>query len=246
MNTVDLNCDMGEGCGTDAAIMPFISSANIACGFHAGDVSTMRNTLILARQYKVAVGAHPSYPDREHFGRKEWKAAPKQVYDWTLQQIKMLQQLADQEGTKLHHVKPHGALYNVAAKDAITAHAIAQAVKDADPQLMIYGLSGSILIREAQAAGLQTASEVFADRTYQEDGSLTPRSQSHALIETKEESIRQVLQMVLSGQVTSVTGVVVTLTAETICLHGDGEHALDFARTIHYTLKQNHIAIQAP
>jgi 5-oxoprolinase (ATP-hydrolysing) subunit A len=234
----DLNCDMGEGIGNDEVLMPFITAANIACGYHAGDENTMRHTLLLARQYGVAAGAHPSFPDRENFGRTNMACTPQQVYDWVTEQIKTLQQLAADYNIKLHHVKPHGALYNKAAKEEELAKAIAQAVKDTDQNLVLYGLSGSHLISEAKSLGLQTASEVFADRTYQDDGSLTPRSQPNAMIEEEATAVQQVLQMVQQQTVITVSGKQIPIVAETVCLHGDGKHAVTFAKAVHEALKK--------
>ncbi len=236
MLPVDLNCDMGEGIGNDAALMPYITAANIACGYHAGDEGTMRQTLLLAQQYGVAAGAHPSFPDRKNFGRTPMVCTPQQVYDWVTDQIKILQQIAADNHIKLHHVKPHGALYNGTARDATLAKAIAQAVKDCGNHLVLYGLSGSHLISEAKAAGLQTASEAFADRTYQDDGSLTPRSQPHALIENEAAAVQQVRQMVQQQTVTTVSGKQIPIVAETICLHGDGKQAVAFAQAIQAAL----------
>lgn len=234
----DLNCDMGEGMSNDEALMPFITSANIACGYHAGDEATMRHTLLLANKFGVHVGAHPSFPDRDNFGRTEMDSSPQQVYGWVREQLHIIAKIADENGVMLHHVKPHGALYNLAARDPQTAQAIAQAVRDFNPQLVLYGLSGSYIIKEGKAAGLKTASEVFADRTYQDDGSLTPRSLPHALIEKEEMAIKQVLQMVHQGRVTSISGKEIPIVAETICLHSDGKQALAFARKIFVMLQK--------
>jgi 5-oxoprolinase (ATP-hydrolysing) subunit A len=245
MQHVDVNCDMGEGIGNDAQLMPFITSANIACGYHAGDADTMIQTLRLCKRYKVAAGAHPSFPDRDNFGRSEQLCTPAEVYQWVQQQVQELQRLAAQLSIDVVHVKPHGALYNQAARDQHLAVAIAQAVKDIDPQLVVVGLSGSYLITEAEALGLATASEVFADRTYQDDGSLTPRTQPGALIEEATASIQQVLQMVKQGSVTALSGKEVPLKAQTICLHGDGKHAVRFAKAVREALESEGIGIQS-
>jgi len=246
MISCDLNCDMGEGIGNDAALMPFITSANIACGYHAGDESTMRSTIMMAKNAGVVVGAHPSFFDRENFGRTEIKdIRPQQVYELVSAQIKILHKIADDCNTHLHHVKPHGALYNMAARDAALSMAIAHAVYDFDKTLILFGLSGSYLISEAKTMGLKTASEVFADRTYQDDGSLTPRSKSNALIEDEEQSISQVIQMVKKGTVTSTSGKEVPIVEETICLHGDGKRAAAFANAINKKLKADNITIKA-
>lgn len=245
MTSIDLNCDMGEGMLHDAAIMPFISSANIACGFHAGDADTIKRTVELALHHKVAIGAHPGFYDKENFGRTEMFLSDEIYYDLVLDQLNLLKKITDSFNTKLHHVKPHGALYNMAARNKALAAVFARAIKDFDDTLILYGLSGSYLIKEAKALQLQTASEVFADRTYLNDGSLTPRSQTNALIQDEPTCIKQVLQMVQHQTVTSAHNKIVPVVAETICIHGDGAHAVEFAMLIHQNLKANHIAIKA-
>ncbi len=239
MRNIDINCDMGEGIGNDEALMPFITSANIACGYHAGDEATMRQTILLAKKQGVKVGAHPSFLDRKNFGRTEMPCTPEEVYRLVQEQISILKKIADECGAVLHHVKPHGALYNQSARDPQLAKAIAQAVKDLDGRLVLFGLSGSHSISEARALGLSTMSEVFADRTYQDDGSLTPRSQPNALIEDADEAVRQVLQMVNEGTVTTVSGERISILAETICIHGDGKHAVAFAKHLHRALSEH-------
>jgi len=234
----DLNCDMGEGMGKDEAIMPFISSANISCGFHAGNGDTIRYTLSLALKHHVLIGAHPSFRDKGNFGRKEMHLPFDKLYAIVLEQLIKIDLIAKEKGARLHHVKPHGALYNMAARDIETARAIVQAVKDFNEELILYGLSKSVLIEEGKAMGLKVANEVFADRTYQDDGSLTPRSQANALIEDEEQCVRQVLQMINKGTVTSTSGKIVPVVADTICIHGDGKHAESFARKIHEALKE--------
>lgn len=246
MAYIDLNCDMGEGLDTDGAIMPFISSANIACGYHAGSPDTMQRTATLAVQHKVAIGAHPGFADKEHFGRTEQHLSDNALYDLVTTQVYALQLICRSLQVPLAHVKPHGALYNMAAKDPAMAKVIAKAVHDVDKQLCLFGLSNSWLIRAAREAGLRTASEVFADRTYQDDGSLTSRSQPDALIDSEATAIQQVLQMVKEQTVTTVNGQTIPLTAETICLHGDGPHAVDFARAIHTALHDHHLTIRHP
>ncbi|HEY6062421.1 MAG TPA: 5-oxoprolinase subunit PxpA [Chitinophagaceae bacterium] len=228
-----INCDMGEAIGNDEAIMPFITSANIACGYHAGDSVMMWQTVELAIKHNVAIGAHPSFPDKKNFGRNEMKLENEEVYDLVTQQLIILNEIVTGLDTKLHHVKPHGALYNMSAGDAALANTIAKAVKDFDASLILFGLSGSHSISEAKAINLQTASEVFADRSYQDDGSLTPRSQSNALIDETDKAVQQVLQMINDGTVTTRSGKIIPIVAETICIHGDGKHAVEFARAIH-------------
>lgn len=232
----DLNCDMGEGIGNDELIIPYVTSANVACGYHAGDKDIMRKTILLAKKYNVNIGAHPSFLDRENFGRTEVKASPEEVYQLVIKQIYLLQIIAEECNAKMDHVKPHGALYNMAARDRALASAVASATKDADQNLILFGLSNSCLIGEAKAIGLKTASEVFADRTYQDDGSLTPRTQPNALIENIAQVIEQVLKMVKERKVKTVSGKEIPITAETICIHGDGTHAVEFARAINKTL----------
>ncbi len=241
---IDLNCDMGEGSGNDALIMPFISSANIACGYHAGDERTIWQTIELALYHNVAVGAHVSFLDKKNFGRSEMNLLPTAIYELVQQQLIVFKEIADSFDITIAHVKPHGALYNMSVKDAIIAKAIAQAIKDFDESLILFGLSGSVSVTEAKNVGLRTASEVFADRTYQDNGSLTPRSQANALINDTTKAILQVLQMINQGTVTSVSRKDIPIIAETICIHGDGEHAAEFAKAIHQALIENKIAIR--
>ncbi len=234
-----INCDMGEGAGNDQLIMPYIDSANIACGLHAGDAFVMRDTIAHCLEYHVAIGAHPSFDDRENFGRKEMELPVQALYELIIRQLSVLSDLAEKAGTKLDHVKPHGALYNMSARDPIIAAVIAHAVKDFDPGLVLYGLSGSPSIHQAKRIGLKTANEVFADRTYRDDATLTPRSEPGALIRDTGQMLKQVLQLSGQGTVTSITGKTIQLEADTICIHGDGEHALEFAKAIHEALKIN-------
>lgn len=240
---IDLNCDMGEGMNNDAHIMPYISSANIACGAHAGDSSIMQATIRIAKQYKVAIGAHPSYPDREHFGRIEIQMTADALYNEVLQQIQLIKKIAAEEGASLHHVKPHGALYNTAAKNVEVAEAIAKAVHDVDPSLKVYGLPNSIFESVCKSMGLEFIGEGFADRTYTDDGSLTPRTMPHALITDRAVSIEQAMDMVQRGVVRTTAGSIIPMPVKTICLHGDGEHAIEFAKALHHAFHQQNIAI---
>ena len=224
---------MGEGVGNEAQLMPYIDSANIACGYHAGDAVTMREVILLCLQYNVYIGAHPSFPDRENFGRTPMHMPDKETYDLVTAQLRIIDNIARECGRKLYHVKPHGALYNMAASDARLARTVAQAVKDFDASLVYYGLSGSVMIAEAEKLGLQTVNEVFADRTYQPNGSLTPRSDPGALLHNKEKVVEQVLRMVEEGKVRTTTGEEISIQADTICIHGDGEHAVEFAKAIY-------------
>lgn len=233
---IDINCDMGEGIGNEELLMPFISSANIACGYHAGDETTMQQVVELCLKYNVNIGAHPSFLDRENFGRTEMELSLMEVYSIVTDQLNILNGIVKRNGAKLHHVKPHGALYNMAAKNTGLAHVIARAVKDFDPSLIYYGLSGSKMIAMAKEEGLQTANEVFADRTYQPDGSLTPRSQSNALLSSTNDVAKQVMKFVKENKVTAVTGDEIILQADTICIHGDGKYAVEFAKAIYQQL----------
>lgn len=242
--SIDLNCDLGEGMNNDEALMPYISSANIACGYHAGDEETMRRTVECALQHNVAIGAHPGFADKVNFGRTEQKLTGVEYYDLVSAQLFLLKRMTDSFGVNLHHVKPHGALYNIAAKDKTLAAVIAKAVHDFDPSLVLYGLSGSYSIAKANAIGLKTASEVFADRTYTDEGQLTPRMLPNALIEDTNDSLEQVLLMIREQKVISLNNIAVPITAETICIHGDGSHAVEFAQTIHRALKENNIEIR--
>jgi UPF0271 protein len=249
IKTIDLNCDMGEAfgvwpMGNDNALMKLISSANIACGFHAGDANIMRKTAQMAIELNVAIGAHPAFPDLQGFGRRNMQLTPQEIYDICVYQIGAMFGTVKALGGKLHHVKPHGALYNMAAKDAALAKAIAEATIAIDPDLIFYGLSGSFLISEAEKIGLRTASEVFADRTYQNDGSLTPRTQSNALIESTQEAVNQVIMMIEKQCVISTDGKEVPLKADTVCIHGDGNHAVQFAEELRNTLLNRNIFIE--
>lgn len=246
MITIDVNCDLGEGIENDEALMPFITSANIACGYHAGDETTMRSTVMMAKKAHVAIGAHPSFLDRENFGRTEIKdITPQQVYDVVIAQLTSIHKIVIECNAHLHHVKPHGALYNMAAKDPALSMAIAHAIYDFDKTHVLFGLSGSYLISEAKAIGIKTASEVFADRTYQDDGNLTPRTKLNALIEDEERAIGQVIQMIKKGTVTATSGKEVPILAETICLHGDGKNAVAFASAINKRLIAEKITIKS-
>lgn len=245
MKIIDLNCDMGEGIGNDEQLMQYISSANIACGYHAGDEMTMSKTVNLCKKYNVSIGAHPSYPDKENFGRTDMLLPLTDIYELIKKQISLLQKIANDAGAKLHHVKPHGALYNMAARDKSLAPVVALSVLDADRKLVLYALSGSHLIKEAINHGLKTANEVFADRTYQDDGSLTPRSNPDALITDTDKVVAQVLQMIKENSVISVTGKKIPIKADTVCIHGDGEYAVEFAAAINDALKANNIAIRS-
>ncbi len=245
MNSIDLNCDLGEGFPNDALLYPYISSANIACGYHAGDLDSITKSIDFCIANDVAIGAHPGFNDRENFGRKEIQLSAERLQDLVMHEILVVRFSAMKMGQQLHHVKLHGAMYNMAARDKAMALTVADAIYRVDPKLMVYGLSGSYLISEAKALGLSTCSEVFADRTYQTDGSLTPRNQTNALITSSEITVKQVMQMVLQQTVTCVDGTVIPIVAETICLHGDSAHSVAFAQQICRTIKQHNIDIKA-
>lgn len=250
MKVVDMNSDLGESFGNyklgmDDKILEIVTSANIACGFHAGDPSVMKKTVALAVKNGAALGAHPGYPDLVGFGRRKMDIAPSDVYNMVVYQVGALAAFAKAAGTRLQHVKPHGAMYNMAAKDAKLAEAIAQAVYDVDKDLILYAQGGTESIKAAEKIGLRTASEVFADRSYQDDGTLTPRSQPGAMITDEEKSIAQVLSMVLEGKVTALSGKVISVKADSICLHGDGPKALVFANKIRSVLLENGVKVAA-
>lgn len=241
-NKINLNCDMGESfgawhMGNDAAIMPYIHSANIACGFHAGDAHIMRQTVALALKHGVQIGAHPGLNDLPGFGRRPLPISPEQAYDLVVVQIGALAAVAKSQGAQLHHVKPHGALYNMAVNNEPLSSAIAQAVLDVDKDLILYTLANSLYNQVASAMGVKTMQEVFADRTYQDDGSLTPRTQPNAMIIDEEQSIAQVLDMVEHGFVRTLSGKEIPIQADTLCIHGDQPQAAAFAQLIYDVLK---------
>lgn len=247
---IDLNSDLGESFGAykigmDDKVLPLVTSANIACGFHAGDPSVMKKTVDLAVKSGAALGAHPGYPDLVGFGRRKMAVSPADVYAMVVYQVGSLSAFAKAAGTRLQHVKPHGAMYNMAAKDPALAEAIAQAIYDVDPEIILFALAGSESVKAAEKIGLKVASEVFADRSYQEDGSLTPRTQPGAMITDEDASIAQVLSMVLKGQVTTLSGKVIPVKADTICVHGDGEKALLFTQKIRKAFQENGVEIAA-
>lgn len=246
---IDLNCDMGEGTGAwrlgqDDALLDLVTSANIACGFHAGDPSIMERTVKAALSRGVSLGAHPSLPDLQGFGRRTMTITPEEAYSLVLYQIGALDAFARASSGKLHHVKPHGALYNMAAKDAALADAVAKAVRNFDPDLILMGLSGSELLRAGRALGLTCASEVFADREYESDGSLTPRGITGAMIEDEGIAVSRVLHMIRDGAVRSRTGEDVEIQADTVCIHGDQPKALAFARRLRKALVEEGVAVR--
>ena len=246
LRRIDFNCDLGEGCGGDAAIIPLISAASIACGGHAGDTVSMRATVALCQRHGVAIGAHPSFDDRGHFGRRELALDDDAVRALVMHQVGALAAVCNASGAILRHVKPHGALYNLAAREADVAAAIADAVRDLDPALVLYGLADSELTRAGEAAGLRVAHEVFAERRYEADGRLTPRGTEGAVIEDLDGSIAQVLDILRDGRVLARTGERVSLHADTLCLHGDRADAPAFAQALRDVLQQEGFVIAAP
>lgn len=246
---IDLNCDLGESFGVyslgeDEAVLDYISSANIACGFHAGDPHVMYRTVQSAKEKKVAIGAHPGFPDLLGFGRRTMAMEPEEIYHMILYQLGALSAFAQAHNTRLHHVKPHGALYNLACRDEGIAQAIASAVAHFDDRLILYGLAGSLLVQVGRKAGLQVAEEVFADRTYQPDGTLTPRSHPHALITDPQEAARRVIQMIQEKKTEAVDGTIIPVSPDTVCLHGDSPQAVQFARRLREVLTQEGITIK--
>lgn len=247
---VDLNCDLGESFGAyrigqDDAVMKWITSANIACGYHAGDHNVMRETVEKAVKNKVAIGAHPGFLDLQGFGRRKIQVTPEEVFNLMVYQIGALRGFAEIYGTGISHVKPHGALYSMAAADKALAAAIADAVYRIDKRLILFGLANSELVKEGRKRGLQVAEEVFADRTYQPDGTLTPRSAPNALIHDVNVSMRRVIQMVKEKKVEAVDGTDVAIQADTICVHGDGAQAAVFVKKLAEALSGQHIQIRA-
>jgi 5-oxoprolinase (ATP-hydrolysing) subunit A len=245
MMSIDLNCDLGEGAGHDVELMPLITSANIACGAHAGDEGTMHAAVELAKKHGVAIGAHPGFTDREHFGRRELPVSAAEVRGLVHDQVLRLQLIARGAGARLVHVKPHGALYNMAARDAELARAVVDAIYDVDPRLMLFGLAGSQLIAVAEACGLPVASEVFADRRYQADGSLVPRSLPGAIIADEKAAVAQALSMVLGDRVTAIDGTIVGIRADTVCVHGDGARPDGFAQQLREAFLKSGVSLQA-
>jgi UPF0271 protein len=237
---------MGEGMLNDASLMPFISSANIACGYHAGNEDIIKRTIELALKNNVAIGAHPSYNDRENFGRLSQSIALVELAELISDQISLFERITTQMGCKIHHVKLHGALYNDCAIDALSSKIVAQTIQAIDPSIMLYGLSGSHTIKEARAIGLRSVQEVFADRTYQANGQLTPRYLDHALITDPIESAKQVLSMVLDQELKADDGTMIAVYAETVCIHGDHEAAVEIAKNLFNTLQQYKIEIKQP
>jgi UPF0271 protein len=243
---VDLNADLGEGSGHDNELFELISSANIATGFHAGDSDTMHAAVSAAKKHGVAVGAHPSFFDRENFGRKELTISSQEVFDAVAYQLGIFQAIASALDVRPNHVKPHGALYNTAVRDAELATAIARAIKSIDPKLILFAPDNSELARAGEAHGLQVAREIFADRNYLNDGWLVPRTRPDALLRDPKEAAERVLRMLREGKVRSVGGRDVHVRGETICVHGDTPGAVEFARELRTQLEREDVKISAP
>ncbi|EGL82683.1 UPF0271 protein ybgL [Caldalkalibacillus thermarum TA2.A1] len=246
---VDLNSDLGESFGAytigqDEQVLNYVTSANIACGYHGGDHNVMSRTVKMAAEKGVGIGAHPGLPDLIGFGRRLMQVDPEDVYHFVLYQIGALAAFARAHKTELNHVKPHGALYNMASRDPEIALAIAEAVYHFDPQLILFGLAGSELVKAGRQAGLKVAEEVFADRTYQPDGTLTPRTQPHAMIHDPEEAAQRVARMVLEGKVQAVDGTDIPIKADTVCVHGDSPQALLFVQKLRDSLTKQGIHIK--
>lgn len=243
IHCIDLNADMGEGAGHDEELLALVSSASIATGFHAGDAETMRNAISAARDHGVAVGAHPSLFDRENFGRKELPVTPSEIFDAVNYQLGIFQAIAEAAGIRPHHVKPHGALYNMAAKDSALADAIALAIRAVDRSLLLFAPGQSALATAGEHHGLTVAREVFADRNYLPDGSLVPRSRPDAMLHDSEEAATRLLRMLNENVVRAVDGTDVAVHAETICVHGDTPEAVAFSRALRSKLNQAGIQI---
>lgn len=249
MRAVDLNCDLGESfgaykCGMDEEVIPFISSANVACGFHASDPLVMDKTVALAAKYGVGVGAHPGYPDLVGFGRRNMNVSPAEAKAMVQYQIGALSAFCKAKGVKLQHVKPHGAMYNMAGKDEKLAFVICSAIQEVDENLILLGLAGSQMLKAAEKIGLKYASEVFADRAYEEDGSLVARTKPGAMITDEDLAIERVVRMVTEGKVTSITGKDVEIAADSVCVHGDSPKALAFVEKIRKALTEQGIEIR--
>lgn len=249
MYKIDLNCDLGESYGAyhlgmDEEIIPLISSANVACGFHAGDFNTMAKTARLCAASGVSMGAHPGFPDLQGFGRRNMNLSPAEVQNLVTYQVGALSAFCRSAGARLRHVKPHGALYNMAAKDPALAKAICQGIYSYDPSLILLGLSGSEMLKQAKGIGLPCAAEVFADRAYEDDGTLVARSKPGAMITDEDEAVRRVIRMILEHRVTSINGKEIEICPDSVCVHGDSAKALLFVKKIRAALEAEGIIIQ--
>lgn len=248
MFKVDLNADLGESFGAykigmDSEVLRFITSANVACGFHAGDPLVMQKTVALAAENGTAVGAHPGFPDLMGFGRRNMNISPDEAYAYIKYQVGALLAFTKSAGIKLQHVKPHGAFYNMAAKDMKLAEAICRGIYDVDPGLIMLGLANSCHITAAEKIGLRAASEVFADRGYMDDGTLVPRSQPGAMVHDKKEAIARTVKMVKEGCVETISGKIIPIKADSICVHGDNPDAVGFVKEIREKLTQEGVNV---
>lgn len=248
MKYVDLNCDLGESFGNykigmDEEVIPLISSANVACGFHASDPLVMQSTIQMAVEANIGIGAHPGFPDLLGFGRRNMNISAKEAYAYVLYQLGALDAFLKKSKVSMQHVKPHGALYNMAGKDYTLAKAICEAIYDFDKNLILLGLTGSELINAAKAVGLRTANEFFADRAYEEDGSLVARTKQGAMIEDEAEAIERVVRVMKEGKVKAITGKDIDLKIDSICVHGDGKKALEFVKLIRERLQKEGITV---
>lgn len=248
MYKVDLNSDLGESFGAytvgmDEAVIAHVSSANVACGFHAGDPLVMERTVAACRAAGVAVGAHPGFPDLMGFGRRSMACSPREVKAYIQYQMGALLAFAAAQGVRLQHVKPHGALYNMAAKDPELARAVAQAVAEVDREVILLGLAGSEMLKAGREAGLRTACEVFADRAYRADGSLVPRGTPGAVLHDRDEAIERTVRMVTQGKVTALTGEEIAIEAHSVCVHGDNPSAVEFVRDIRARLEREGVCV---
>lgn len=245
---IDLNCDLGESFGTyslgmDEEVLKYITSANIACGWHAGDSLVMEKTVALAKKNNVAVGAHPGYPDLVGFGRRNLSVSPKELKTYVKYQVGALFAFAKSEGVKMQHVKPHGAMYNMAAKDYKLALAIAEGIKEVDENLILMGLANSELIKAGKDVGIKVANEVFADRAYNDDGTLVARTLPGAVIHDKDLAIKRVIKMVKDGKIESINGKIIEIVPQSICIHGDNPEALEFSKNIKEALIKEGIEV---
>lgn len=248
MYAVDLNCDLGESfgnykCGMDEEVLPYISSANVACGFHASDPLVMAQTVAAARENGVRVGAHPGFPDLVGFGRRNMNVSFLEAKTMIQYQIGALEAFCRAGHIEMQHVKPHGAMYNMAGKDERLARAICEGIYEVNPKLVLLGQPGSQMLKAAEETGLKTAREVFADRGYEEDGSLVARTKPGSMITDEEEAVARVIRMIKEGTVTAVTGKEISVQADSVCVHGDGPKALAFVKKIHKALEQEGIQI---
>ena len=250
MSRVDLNCDLGESFGAyklglDEEVIRFITSANVACGFHASDPLVMEKTVAMAKENQVSIGAHPGFLDLMGFGRRNMNISPKEAKAYVMYQIGALKAFCDGAGVSMQHVKPHGALYNMAGKDLALAEAICEGIYEVDKNLILLALSGSKMLEAAETKGIRVAREVFADRAYEEDGALVARTKLGAMIEEEELAVSRVVRMVKEGKVAAITGKDISISVDSICVHGDGPKALAFVEKIRKALLAEKVEIVA-